>query len=532
MRQRRALAILAPHLTRAPVATSSSTQRFSSRWGLLLSVLGIAVGTGNIWRFPRIAAANAGADGAGAFLVAWLVFLLAWSIPLIIAEYALGQRGRRGVVGSFATLAGGKVAWLGGFVAFVAAAIMCYYSVVAGWTAFYIAKSTFAGLPVTTEASLAGWNAFQGGLWPIVLHGLMMTLGVLAVSGGVRGIERANKLLVPTLLVIVVIAVVRAVTLPGAGAGIAYLFTPDWSTLASPAVWLEALTQNAWDTGAGWGLILTYAAYMRREDGVVRNAVLTGVGNNTVSLLAATMVFGIVFAVLGNQMPQGEILDLMKNSGERGTGMTFIWMPQLFAEMPFGRPLAVLFFVALAFAALSSLLSMIELSTRVFVDFGLDRKKAVLGVGVAGFALGVPSALSGSFFGNQDFVWGVALMLSGAFIALAVWRHGAARLREEVATPSDWTLPRVWDSWIQYAIPLQAVVLLGWWLYLATTADFTSRWWDPLEPYSAMSCLFQWGVVLVGLYLANGWMVRRLTRTDPEAVPISPEASGDFPRTP
>ncbi|MEL6613629.1 MAG: sodium-dependent transporter, partial [Bacteroidota bacterium] len=363
------------------MSDSSSTQRFASRWGLILSVLGIAVGTGNIWRFPRIAATNAGDGGAGAFLVAWLVFLLAWSLPLIIAEYALGQRARRGVVGTFASLAGGKVAWLGAFVAFVAAAIMCYYSVVAGWCAYYVATSTASGLPVTQEASLAAWEGFQDGLWPVVLHGGMMTLGVLAVRGGVRGIEKANKLLVPTLLVIVLIAVARAVTLPGAGEGIAFLFTPDWGTLANPAVWLDALTQNAWDTGAGWGLILTYAAYMRREDGVVRNAVLTGVGNNTVSLLAGTMIFGIAFATLGAAgQSQVEILELMQQGNDRSTGLTFIWMPALFASMPLGKPLAVLFFLALSFAALSSLLSMIELSTRVFVDFGIDRKTAVFGV--------------------------------------------------------------------------------------------------------------------------------------------------------
>ena len=489
---------------------AAAHDRFSSRWALVLSVLGIAVGTGNIWRFPRIAASNAGPDGAGAFLVAWLVFLAAWSVPLIIAEYALGQRGRQGVVGTFARLAGPKTAWLGAFVAFVAAAIMCYYSVVAGWCAYYVGRSAALGLPVSAEASLAAWAAFQASPWPIALHGGMMALGVAACRGGVRTIEKANQFLVPTLLAIVALAAVRAVTLPGAGAGVAFLFTPDWGTLAAPAIWLEALTQNAWDTGAGWGLILTYAAYMRKEDGVVRNAVLTGVGNNVVSLVAATMIFGIVFAVLGPQMTQPEVLDVMRQSGERGTGLTFIWMPPLFAEMAFGAPLAVLFFVALAFAALSSLISMIELSTRVTVDLGVDRGKAVVGVGAVAFLVGVPSALSGDVFGNQDFVWGVALMLSGAFIAFAVWRHGAGALRAEVATASDWRLPRVWDRWITVAVPLQAAVLLGWWLWLATTADFTSRWWDPTEPYSAMSCLVQWGVTLAVFFGLNRWMVRRL----------------------
>ena len=488
----------------------ATQDRFASRWGLLLSVLGIAVGTGNIWRFPRIAAANAGDDGAGAFLVAWVVFLLVWSLPLIIAEYALGQRGRQGVVGTFARLAGPKFAWAGAFVAFVAAAIMCYYSVVAGWCAYYLASSTVQGLPVSSETARAGWDAFQSGGVPVALHGLMMALGVAACWRGINSIERANKILVPTLLVIVVIAVLRAVTLPGAGAGIAYLFTPDWSTLASSTVWLEALTQNAWDTGAGWGLILTYGAYMRREDGVVRNAVLTGVGNNTVSVLSGVMIFGIVFATLGTQMPQTEVLDIMRDSGERGTGLTFIWMPALFSEMPFGRPLAILFFLALTFAALSSLISMIELSSRVFVDLGISRAKALTGVGLAGFAIGVPSALYGGFFGNQDFVWGVALMISGGLIALTVWRYGAQRLREEVAVESDWSLPRIWDVWIRYAIPFQAIVLLGWWLWQVGPAN-SETWWNPLEPYSAASCVLQWSVVLGVLFALNRWMVGRLT---------------------
>ena len=499
---------------------AASTDRFSSRWALILSVLGIAVGTGNIWRFPRIAASNAGADGAGAFLVAWAVFLLAWSIPLIIAEYALGQRGRMGVVGTFAKIAGPRFAWLGAFVAFVAAAIMCYYSVVAGWCAYYVATSALSGLPVSADASLASWEAFQSTPWPIILHGSMMALGVLACRGGVKTIEKANRFLVPTLLAIVAIAAIRAVTLPGAGAGVSFLFTPDWSTLGSASMWLEALTQNAWDTGAGWGLILTYAAYMRKEDGVVRNAVLTGVGNNVVSLVAGTMIFGIVFAILGSQMDQGQILEVMQSSGERSTGLTFIWMPPLFAEMALGAPLAVLFFVALTFAALSSLISMIELSTRVTVDLGVQREKAVVGVGIVAFLVGVPSALSGDVFGNQDFVWGVALMISGAFIAFAVLKHGAAKLRQEVATTDDWTLPPLWDTWMKVAIPAQAIVLLGWWLYRATTADFTTRWWDPLEPYSAMSCLVQWGIALAVFYALNNWMVRRM------AIP-TPPASGE-----
>ncbi|CAN5636157.1 sodium-dependent transporter [soil metagenome] len=490
---------------------SPSEQRFSSRWVLLLSVLGIAVGTGNIWRFPRIAAANGGEDGAGAFLIAWLVFLLMWSIPLIIAEYALGQRGRMGVVGTFARTAGRKFGWMGGFVGLVATAIMCYYAVVAGWCFYYTATSFGQGLPVSTEAAMQTWDGFQVSGWRFIVHAMAMFGGAAACWWGVRSIEKVNAVLVPTLLIIVVIAVVRAVTLPGAGAGLAYLFTPTWSDLGNANLWLEALTQNAWDTGAGWGLILTYAAYMKREHGVVRNAVLTGVGNNVVSLLAATMIFATVFSVLGGQqaMASGDVLDVMRSSGPAGTGLTFIWMPQLFAQMPMGNALAGLFFLALSFAALSSLISMIELASRTLVDFGMTRRKAVASVAFGGLLLGLPSVVNLDFFANQDFVWGVALMISGAFVAFAAVRYGTDRLRQEIRTPQDWPLPKGWGYVLLFLVPLQAAVLLGWWLWLSATAYAPETWYNPFDPYSVATCVVQWGIALAALIAANRWMVRK-----------------------
>ncbi|ARA92631.1 sodium-dependent transporter [Rhodothermaceae bacterium RA] len=491
-------------------------QRFSSRLGLILSVLGIAVGTGNIWRFPRIAAQNGGDEGAGAFLIAWVLFLFLWSIPLIIAEYALGRKGRMGVVGTFARVAGPRYAWMGGFVGFVSTAIMFYYSVVAGWCVFYFVEMLVNPLPLTTEAATGVWDGFQAGGLPVLFHGLAMGLGALAVWKGVASIERVNKVLIPALLLIVLLCVLRAVTLDGAAAGLAFLFTPQWDLLTRPGLWLEALTQNAWDTGAGWGLILTYGAYMQRRHGVVKNAFLTGLGNNTVSLLAAVMIFGTVFAVLGQQMPKAEVLAVMQNSGPASTGLTFIWMPQLFAKMPAGEMLAVLFFLGLSFAAFSSLISMIELATRVFVDMGLPRRRAVAAVCTVGFLLGVPSAVNLDVFGNQDFVWGVALMISGALVAFAVIRYGVERFRQEelLGTPGDWSAGPAWGFLIRYLVPLQAAVLLVWWLYQSATRYAPETWYDPFDPYSVMTCLVQWGLVMGLLIAFNRRLVRR---TLPEA---------------
>jgi NSS family neurotransmitter:Na+ symporter len=494
-----------------------SDGRFTSRLGLILSVLGIAVGTGNIWRFPRIVAQNGGDGGAGAFLVAWVVFLLIWSIPLIIAEYALGQRARLGVVGTFGRLSDGRLTWMGAFVGLVASAIMCYYAVVNGWCAYYVGSAVAGGLPAGHDEAAAAWEAFQASWWPLALHGLAMTLGAVAIVRGVRSIERISLVLLPILLLIVVVSALRALTLPGAWAGVAYLFTPDWSVLANPKTWLEALTQNAWDTGAGWGLILTYAAYMRREHGVVRNAVLTGAGNNAVSLLAATMIFATVFATLGDRTLVGgqelSRLEVMRQSGPASTGLTFIWMPQLFAQMPFGRGIAALFFLGLSFAAFTSLISMIELAGRTLVDCGVGRPKAVATVAGIGFLVGVPSAMNLTFLGNQDFVWGVALMISGAFIAWLVCGYGSARLYREVSTPDDWALPAIWHPTMRWAIPLQAGLLLVWWGWQATTPGFLGEgghWYDPVNPYSLMTCLVQWGIALAALMALNRWIWRRL----------------------
>ncbi len=488
---------------------TSINQRFSSRWGLLVCVLGIAVGTGNIWRFPRIAAQNGGDDGAGAFLIAWLAFLFLWSIPLIIAEYIIGRKYRSGVIGAFIKTAGEKFAWMGAFVAFVATAITFFYSVVVGWCIYYFIHTLTNPLPMTTDAAMAIWNNYQSGGWPLLFHGIAMGFGALVIWRGISSIEKVNKILIPTLLTIVMISVIRALTLPGAWEGVVYLFTPEWSQLAHPRLWIEALTQNAWDTGAGWGLFLTYAAYMKKEHGVVKNAFITGIGNNTVSLLAALMVFGTIFAVLQEEMgmTKPEVLEIMRTSGPASTGLTFIWMPQLFARMIFGNPMAILFFLGLTFAGFSSLIAQLELPTRVFVDAGMKRSKAILTVVGISYLLGIPSAINLELLSNQDFVWGVALMISGAFVAIIVIRHGVTKLQQELSLDTnDWKLGNWWNMVIKFFIPIAALILLVWWLALSANVD---KWYDPFNSFSIMTCIFQWSIVLGTLFLLNRWIVRK-----------------------
>jgi NSS family neurotransmitter:Na+ symporter len=478
--------------------SADSKQRFSTKWGMNLSVLGIAVGTGNIWRFPRIAAQNGGEEGAGAFLVAWLCFLLLWSIPLIIAEYGMGRNGRKGVVGSFVALIGEKRGWLGGFVGFVATAIMFYYSVVAGWCLYYLVTSVGATLPADLSQANAIWDGFQGSNWPVAAHALIMGVGGFIVVKGISTIERVNKILIPSLLLVLLISLVKALSLENSGLGIEYLFTPDWSTLKRPEIWLEALTQNAWDTGAAWGLILTYAAYMRKSDDVTISAFQTGIGNNMISLVAAIIIFSTVFGTLSPTMGNSEILKVMQTSGPAGTGLTFIWMPQLFAKMTGGGIFAILFFLGLTFAAFSSLISMIELATKVFVDMGANRKKATIGICLAGFGFGIPSAVNLDIFANQDFVWGIGLMVSGALISYGVIKYGTTKFRNELVNTeeSSTKLGSWWEIIIKYIVPVEVVTLLGWWIYLSAAVYAPDTWYNPLSPFSVATVFVQWAIAL------------------------------------
>lgn len=481
-------------------------ESFTTRWGLIVSVLGIAIGTGNIWRFPRIAANNGGEDGAGAFLIAWLTFLLLWSIPLIIAEYAIGRSSGKGTIGSFVKLIGDKFAWMGGFVGFVAMAIMFYYSVVTGWCIYYFGSTLFFPLPENNFAALAHWDAFQSSWLPIVFHGVAMICAGFIILIGVKAIEKVNKILIPILLLILVISFIRAVTLPGSWDGIQYLFTPDWSTLKNPNIWLEALTQNAWDTGAGWGLILTYGAYMRKTDNITLTAIQTGFGNNLISLISAVIIFSTVFGTLGSTMNSAQILEVMQTSGPASTGLTFIWMPQLFLEIPGGRIFAVLFFLALSFAAFSSLISMVELSSKTFVDVGISRKKSTFWICLGAFIFGVPSAMNLTVFANQDFVWGLGLLISGAFIAFVVIKSGTTEFRVQNINISDSRTIKtgVWfDVLIKYIIPAEAIILVGWWIYRSAFEFAPETWFNPLDPYSVATCLVQFGIVAGVLLIFN-----------------------------
>lgn len=470
-----------------------------------MAALGIAVGTGNIWRFSRVVAQN----GGGSFLIPWIIFLLIWSLPLIIVEFAIGKKERLGPIGALGNIAGKKFAWMGAFIVLVTTAIMFYYSVVAGWCLRYFI-SALRGDLFSTADHLVYWNEFTNSSLPIYFHIFSIAICAAVVYRGVKkGIETANKILVPALLGILILLFFRAITLPGAFEGIKYFFTPDLNVILDYKVWLNALTQNAWDTGAGWGLIMTYAIYMRKKEDIAINAALISFGNNSVSLLAGITIFSTVFA-LGSTEAMIEI----SKSGPANTGLTFIYLPKLFSKLTDYHLLniffATIFFIALFFAALTSLISMVELSTRTVIDFGVKREKAVLIIAALAIFFGIPPALNVDILINQDWVWGVGLILSGFFIAFAVLRFGVDNFRTSVINSfgSDIQIGKWFNFVLKFLIPLQAIVLLLWWLI--SSLNWDPDWLNPFHLENAGTCLFQWGIALLIFIILNKKMVNKI----------------------
>jgi len=479
----------------------AGVELFSSRWGMLLTAIGIAIGTGNIWRFPRVAAAS----GGGVFILLWMAFLFLWSIPLLAAESAIGRSPRRGTIGSFAAMMGSRGVWMGSFVALITTGIMCYYSVVTGWCLKYLTGSVLGTISAATGPEY--WSSFSGSWQAVGFH-----LAAALISGGIvlagirSGIEGSARIFIPVLGVILVYSAVRALLLPGSGAGVKYLFHFNPADFARPRVYLEALSQSAWSTGAGWGLLLTYSVYSRPREHVVENSLVMGLSNNTASLLAALAVIPTVFALL----PAAEALEVVKTPGENSTGLTFIWIPRLLGQGPGGQLMLTLFFLALVLAALSSLISMVELGVRNLIDLGLRRKTATLLVTTLIVIAGTPSALFSRVFDNQDWVWGLGLLINGLLFCVAVRVYGVTRFRKgmiNIEGNRDMRLGKAYEPVILWLIPLLFTVLLAWWFYRSVGWE-PGNWWNPFSTFSIGSVLIQWALIAA----LTIWLGPRLAR--------------------
>ncbi|WP_213357734.1 sodium-dependent transporter [Chlamydiifrater phoenicopteri] len=468
------------------------SRRFGSRFGFIVSMMGIAIGAGNIWRFPRIVAQN----HSGAFLVAWLAFLFVWSIPLIITELSLGKLARSSPIKAFANILGEKFVGLGGFITVVTTCIAAYYSVVVGWGFSYFTYSMLGSLSKGVDFS-GLWEGYQKSFWPVAAHLFSTGMAYQIVRKGVvNGVERCNRILIPAFFVCLLFFLLQALSLPQSFDGMKSLFRCDFKHLLQLNLWIEALSQNAWDTGAGWGLLFVYAGFARKKETIVLDGIVTAVLNNIVSLLMAV----VIFSAASSLSAQG-IGDLISGRGSSSLGLTFIYLPFLFTNLPgpswFSGVFSAVFFLAFSMAALSSMISMLFLLSNSLEDLRVAKRHAVSIASGIIFILGVPSAISAKVFFNQDYVWGIALIINGLLMIFAAYKYGLKKLVENVtnSAPKDIRVGNKFIISVKYIIPLLGIGLLLW--YVGESLFINRQWWNPFFGGSFVNLLFQWGGALV-----------------------------------
>lgn len=474
-------------------------QFFSNKLGFIIAAIAMAVGTGNIWRFPRMVAAH----GGGSFLIILVIAIIVCSVPLLMSEMAIGRHARKGSVGAMGDFMGRRFSWVGAWMGFVCIAIMFYYSVVTGWTIKYVVLSLQGSFAPGSDTK-ALWEAFSTNpRETIFYHLLAMGLAFLILyQGVVKGIERFSRIILPLLAVLLVAGAIRALTLPGASQGVAYLFRVDTDFLLNPRTWLEGFTQAAWSTGAGWALLMTYSIYTKPKDTVGGSMFVVAYADVAVAVVAGLAILPTIFALA----PSMEYANEALASGN--VGLTFIYMSELFTTMPGGGLMAGLFFLCLSFAAISSLISMVEVGVANLVTAGWKRRRAVLLTCAAGFACGIPSAYSLDLLNNQDFVWGVALLLSGMFTAIAIMKFGVEKVRMEHLNQlgAKMKIGR-WYNWLIYLNPVFIGTIFIWLIYQSIVSDL-ENWWNPLAAESTGTMVAQWLLVLAVLLLANRWIGR------------------------
>jgi len=538
----------------------SQSDQFSGRMGLIFAAIGAAIGTGNIWRFPRMVGANEG----GTFLIPWLIFLFAWSIPLVIAEFALGKRSRTGTIGTFRIFAGKHFAWMGLWTAWISTAIGFYYAVVAGWCLKYFELGITNGLVGENVDTQLVWNEFLQSSGNVIFYQfIVIAITLLAIWKGAKAIEKVNVILMISLFALLFLSLGLSLYMDMADGtldGFLFMFTVKWSSLSEPSIWINGLSQSAWSCSAGMGMAITYSVYMRKDEDTTLNAFTMGLANNSISIIAGLTVLSAIFAVSENPV------ETVTNGS---SAITFLALPEVFAQAPGGGIGAWLmmsgFFLALSFAALTSMISTVELCVRNFVDHGYGREKSVLLTSIAILIFGIPSAVlwitiapDGTAFPQflevQDHIWGYGLMFSGLFIAFTIWKYGYTKWRAQVEAgeaasglsgylgvgvsafrddfintgDNDIWIGRWWDILMYLAFPILFTVLIV--SYFGDMIANTENVWDPSNPHGITIILLFWGVVAGGFILLNKKLIQRpLFRNIPEGaeVDISMLPGGD-----
>ena len=356
---------------------------FGSRLGALMALVGSAVGLGNFWKFPYMAGKNGGA----VFILIYVLFMVILCLPLMLSEFIIGRRAQANPIGAFRALAPKTKWYFTGIVGVLAAfVILSFYSVVGGWVIRYFVTYTLSMLHLQGEPT--AFSVFsESAVEPVIYHlaFLGLTMGIIFM-GIKNGIEKWAKILMPMLFGMVIFLAVYAVSLPNSGEGIRFLLQPDFSKLTS-AVVLDALGQGLFSLSLGMGAVITYSSYMNKKENLGKVALMTIAMDLGFALLAGFVIFPAVFS--------------FGLAPDKGPGLLFIVLPQVFAQMPFGNIFAVVFFATLTIAALTSSISLLEVITSSCTEeWKISRKKAVLTASSSVAILGALCSLSLGYLGN------------------------------------------------------------------------------------------------------------------------------------
>ncbi|MEI4933039.1 sodium-dependent transporter [Aeromonas caviae] len=356
-----------------------SQVQWSSRIGHVLAAAGSAIGLGAIWKFPYVTATN----GGGAFLLVFLLFSFTLGVAVLVGETLLGSRSQRGVLGAFHKLVGPNWRWMGYMGILCGFFIYSFYSVVGGWTVGYAALAVDGELNLSEASTLTA--LFTGyvsdPLWPALTHLVFAGLTWWFVQGGLQqGVERALRWMMPALFVMMLLLVVTGLSMPGAMAGVRQFLMPDFSHLTGQGV-LDALGLAFFSLSIGLGVHTTYGAYLPSSDGALRSGVWVVTLASCISVLAGLMIFPVLAST--------------GIDPAAGPGLTFMTMPAVFNHLPFGQGLAVIFFLLLLVAALSSSISMLEHLVRFTTEeWGWSRRNACRVLTLLIMACGIPVSLS------------------------------------------------------------------------------------------------------------------------------------------
>ena len=345
-------------------------ESFGSRFGALVAMAGSAVGLGNLWRFPYLVGENGGA----AFIIVYIALSFLICLPIFISEFVIGRRSQKNAFAAFRDLSGGGI-WsaVGLFTIIVPLVVLSYYSVIGGWSIEYFVKSltfSFTGNDSQTAMSTM-FSSFVSNPWlPLICHtGFLLATTIIVVIGIKDGIEKFSKVMMPILFFSVIAIAVYSLTLPGASKGVDYLFNPDFSKIDAKAC-AAALGQAFFSLSLGFGTIMTYASYVDKKENILFQSTSTAISDLMFALIAGVAIMPAVFAFGLN--PQS------------GPGLVFETLPYVFSQMPAGGIVAILFFIALLVAALTSSISMLEVAVAYLVE---ERKFSRIGACITLFVL-------------------------------------------------------------------------------------------------------------------------------------------------